>query len=59
MRPEVDDLVAVLTPEEFLGVGQWYEDFAQTTDAEVQGLLERAGGQPKPTQPEPQSQREN
>jgi len=59
MRPEVDDLVAVLTPEEFLGVGQWYEDFAQTTDAEVKELLERAGGEPKPTQSKPQSQPEN
>jgi predicted phosphoribosyltransferase len=32
----------VATPEPFLGVGMWYEDFSQTTDAEVIALLERA-----------------
>ena len=39
---EVDDLVCVDTPEPFLAVGLWYEDFAQTTDEEVLALLERA-----------------
>jgi predicted phosphoribosyltransferase len=29
----------VLVPAEFFGVGQWYQDFSQTTDAEVQQLL--------------------
>ena len=42
MRREVDELVAVLVPEDFRGVGQWYEDFSQTTDEEVRGLLERS-----------------
>jgi predicted phosphoribosyltransferase len=32
MRPEVDDFVAVMTPADFMGVGQWYQDFSQTTD---------------------------
>ena len=27
------------TPEPFYGVGQWYEDFSQTTDDEVRELL--------------------
>jgi putative phosphoribosyl transferase len=40
---EADDFVAVLTPERFAAVGQWYEDFSQTTDAEVRALLQRAG----------------
>jgi predicted phosphoribosyltransferase len=32
-------VVAVTVPEEFYGVGQWYEDFSQTTDEEVHQLL--------------------
>ena len=42
LRPEVDELVALMTPKLFYGVGQWYEDFSQTNDAEVTELLERA-----------------
>lgn len=34
--------VCVATPEPFFGVGQWYEDFGQTTDQEVRELLARA-----------------
>ena len=41
-RQEVDELVCAATPDPFYAVGVWYEDFAQTTDAEVQELLERA-----------------
>lgn len=37
-----DDLVAVITPEPFFGVGQFYDDFGQTTDREVIDLLEAA-----------------
>lgn len=42
IRGDVDDLVAVITPDDFAGVGQWYEDFSQTSDEEVRRLLERA-----------------
>lgn len=42
LRGEVDDVVCTLTPEPFFGVGMWYDDFAQTTDAEVRDLLARA-----------------
>jgi len=48
MRPDVDELVAVMTPADFAGVGQWYEDFSQTTDEEVGELLERASQLPDP-----------
>ena len=41
-REEVDEIVCAVTPEPFRGVGQWYEDFSQTTDEEVRDLLERA-----------------
>ena len=34
-----DEIVAVIVPVEFHGVGQWYEDFSQTTDEEVHQLL--------------------
>lgn len=41
-RGEVDDIVCVETPEPFYAVGAWYDDFSQTTDAEVRALLDRA-----------------
>ena len=41
LLPLVDELVAVLTPEFFSSVGQWYENFPQTTDREVRELLGR------------------
>ncbi len=41
-RSEVDQVVCAATPEPFLAVGQWYQDFAQTTDDEVHDLLRRA-----------------
>jgi putative phosphoribosyl transferase len=37
-----DELVAVATPEPFYAVGQFYDDFSQTTDAEVVASLRRA-----------------
>src|SRR5207245_5826698 len=37
---EVDQIVCATTPEPFYGVGFWYDDFSQTTDKEVHGLLE-------------------
>ncbi|MBI3849920.1 MAG: phosphoribosyltransferase [Verrucomicrobia bacterium] len=49
MRSDVDDFVAVMTPADFVGVGQWYENFSQTTDAEVRELLARASPLPSPT----------
>jgi len=36
-----DEYVCVRTPEPFFGVGQFYADFSQTTDAEVVAYLER------------------
>jgi predicted phosphoribosyltransferase len=38
-RLEVDEFVCLLTPEWFTAVGEWYEDFSQTTDQEVRELL--------------------
>lgn len=41
-QKEVDEVVCALTPEPFLGVGRWYEDFSQTTDEGVRLFLEDA-----------------
>lgn len=41
-KHQVDDIICASTPEPFLGVGRWYEDFAQMTDQEVREILERA-----------------
>ena len=40
---DADELIALETPEPFFAVGQFYEDFSQTTDDEVVSYLERAG----------------
>jgi predicted phosphoribosyltransferase len=39
-RADVDELVCASTPDPFYAVGAWYEDFAQTDDAEVRELLQ-------------------
>jgi predicted phosphoribosyltransferase len=39
-KRQADDIICVQTPINFEGVGQWYEDFAQTSDKEVRALLE-------------------
>lgn len=48
LAEEADEVVCPAQPEPFTAVGAWYEDFAQTTDAEVRALLDatlsRGGG---------------
>ena len=39
LRQEVDDVVCALAPEPCLAVGNWYDDFSQTSDEEVRQLL--------------------
>jgi len=39
---EADELICLRMPEPFQAVGIWYEDFEQTTDAEVREFLRRA-----------------
>src|SRR3954447_24915005 len=41
-RRHVDEIVCAYTPEPFLAVGMWYQDFSQTSDDEVQQLLKAA-----------------
>jgi len=42
IQPYVDEIVCLMTPEPFLAVGYWYQDFAQVSDTEVIALLESA-----------------
>lgn len=39
LRAEVDDVVCAATPDPFVAVGRFYEDFSQTSDEEVHALL--------------------
>ncbi|MFO5494528.1 MAG: phosphoribosyltransferase [Cuspidothrix sp.] len=41
LQAEVDEVVCILKPEDLYAIGLWYEDFQQTTDAEVCELLTR------------------
>jgi predicted phosphoribosyltransferase len=41
-RDVVDEIVCGVTPRPFRAVGLWYEDFSQTSDAEVRELLARS-----------------
>lgn len=41
MRQHADVVVCLETPEPFMAVGAWYEDFDQTSDTEVIHLLSR------------------
>jgi putative phosphoribosyl transferase len=42
LRHDADEVIALYTPTHFRALGQWYADFDQTTDAEVEDLLGRA-----------------
>ena len=39
LKAEVDEVVSVITPDNLYAIGIWYEDFQQTTDAQVCELL--------------------
>lgn len=43
---DVEQLVCPLQPDDFRAVGLWYEDFAQTTDAQVNQCLAQARRSP-------------
>jgi predicted phosphoribosyltransferase len=55
LRRDADDVVCLTTPEPFVAVGQWYEDFSPTTDEEVRELL--ASASREPPRPQPTTQR--
>jgi putative phosphoribosyl transferase len=53
LRRLADRLVCLDTPEPFSAVGQWYDDFSQTTDEEVARLLAVTGSGSCPSRPCP------
>ncbi|MBI2811161.1 MAG: phosphoribosyltransferase [Candidatus Melainabacteria bacterium] len=50
-QADVDQIFCAETKSPFQGVGQWYQDFSQTSDAEVTRLLSLAKGMPPQTMP--------
>jgi len=44
LREDADEVVVLETPTWFQSVGQWYEDFGQTSDEEVRACLATEGG---------------
>ncbi len=51
LRPLVDDVICAATPEPFLAVGRFYENFEQTRDEEVRELLESAAARETEARP--------
>lgn len=47
LEKEADHVVCVLRPTTFMAVGEFYDDFSQTSDDEVVAVLERAWAQAK------------
>ncbi|WP_025041952.1 phosphoribosyltransferase [Nitrosospira briensis] len=54
VEQDADELVCLYTPEPFYGVGQWYDDFSQTSDESVLALLESATKRPDGTAIKPE-----
>lgn len=48
LKAEVDEVVCLVMPEPLNAISLWYEDFSQTTDAEVRNLLEPATSKQAP-----------
>lgn len=44
LQAEADVVVCVLQPADFAAVGQWYDEFGATTDAEIDAILAEFGG---------------
>lgn len=42
LRLEVDEVICIHSPNSISSIGEWYEDFTQTTDEEVNAFLQRA-----------------
>jgi uncharacterized protein (TIGR00369 family) len=42
LADDADEVICLETPERFMAIGEWYEDFSQTSDEEVVSLLRAA-----------------
>lgn len=47
IRMEADEVISVEEPESFLAVSQWYRDFTQVSDQDVQRLLASETSMPR------------
>jgi putative phosphoribosyl transferase len=47
LRTEVDEVICIITPEQFGGIGLWYEDFTPISDEQVCELLSVATCNPQ------------
>lgn len=47
LRETADAVVCLATPEPFFSAGRWYQDFSETSDAEIRALLAWAWDQGK------------
>ncbi len=45
LEPLVDEVICLFQPEPFMAIGQWYQDFSQLTDTEVEALLAEANSE--------------
>ncbi len=45
LAADADEVICLETPRHFLAIGEWYEDFSQTSDDEVVSLLRHAAGE--------------
>jgi putative phosphoribosyl transferase len=41
LAADADEVICLETPAHFLAIGEWYQDFSQTSDREVVSLLQR------------------
>ena len=41
LRTLADEVISLYVPTQFEAVGEWYEDFNQTTDDEVTSMLQK------------------
>ena len=51
-QDEADEAICAMMPDPFYAVGACYQDFSQTTDAEVRELLRRAASESSQVRPE-------
>jgi uncharacterized protein (TIGR00369 family) len=47
LQGDADEVICLEMPDQFLAIGEWYEDFAQTSDEEVVALLRAAPAGPE------------
>jgi putative phosphoribosyl transferase len=48
LAADADEVICLETPGHFMAIGEWYQDFSQTSDREVVSLLQRAAAERGP-----------